>query len=189
MHTGDGLSRSTYSMVVYCANPAIVFLMSCPGQRIIGFVIEWVNLDNMELLSSELHRANAALVTNNLYRDQRTKAFLMLTRMHCKDTWLQYTHLSIRRLTTLPDPCCSTISTHREHRCAEMVPLYQARIEDLGPGDFVKVDCAACSHTALLSAASLGRLGLCPGQKVLDLKDRLRCQGCGVRGRAVTSVK
>lgn len=23
-----------------------------------------------------------------------------------------------------------------------MVPLYAARIEDLGPGDFVKVDCA-----------------------------------------------
>jgi hypothetical protein len=31
-----------------------------------------------------------------------------------------------------------------------MVPLYTARIEDLGPGDFVKVDRAACSHTALL---------------------------------------
>ncbi len=30
-----------------------------------------------------------------------------------------------------------------------MVPLYAARVEDLGPGDFVKVDCAACGHTAL----------------------------------------
>jgi ribosomal protein S27E len=32
-----------------------------------------------------------------------------------------------------------------------MVPLYAARIEDLGSGDFVKVDCAACGHTALLA--------------------------------------
>jgi hypothetical protein len=32
-----------------------------------------------------------------------------------------------------------------------MVPLYLARIEDLGPGDFVKIDCAAWGHTALLA--------------------------------------
>jgi hypothetical protein len=51
-----------------------------------------------------------------------------------------------------------------------------ARIEDLGPRDFVKADCAACSHTALLSTAFLSRLG------VLDLKDRMRCRGCGARG-------
>jgi hypothetical protein len=31
-----------------------------------------------------------------------------------------------------------------------MVPPNPARIEDLGPGDFVKVDCAGCRHTALL---------------------------------------
>jgi hypothetical protein len=51
-----------------------------------------------------------------------------------------------------------------------MVPLYAARIEDLGPGDFVKVDCAACPHTALLSTAFLSRLGLNPQHKVRDLK-------------------
>jgi hypothetical protein len=34
---------------------------------------------------------------------------------------------------------------------AEMVPLSLARIEDLGPGDFVRIDCAACGHTALLT--------------------------------------
>jgi hypothetical protein len=70
-----------------------------------------------------------------------------------------------------------------------MVPLYAARIEDLGPGDFVKVDCAACSHTALLAPAFLLRLGLGPRDRVLDLKDRVRCRACGVRGRAVVSVK
>jgi hypothetical protein len=70
-----------------------------------------------------------------------------------------------------------------------MVPLYAARIEDLGSGDFVKVDCAACSHTALLTPAFLARLGLGRREKVLDLKDRVRCRGCGVRGRAVVSIK
>src|SRR5215472_2040038 len=53
-----------------------------------------------------------------------------------------------------------------------MVPLYLARIEDLGPGDFLKVDCAACLHTALLSAAFLSRLGLSPREKVIDLNER-----------------
>jgi hypothetical protein len=39
-----------------------------------------------------------------------------------------------------------------------MVPLYAARIEDLGPGDFVKLDCAECEHTALLAWVILARL-------------------------------
>jgi ribosomal protein S27E len=70
-----------------------------------------------------------------------------------------------------------------------MVPLYAARIEDLGSGDFVKIDCGACGHTALLTPAFLTQLGLEPGRRVLDLKDKVRCRGCGVRGRAVVSVK
>jgi hypothetical protein len=69
-----------------------------------------------------------------------------------------------------------------------MVPLYAACIEDLGPGDFVKVDCA-CGHTALLAAGFLPRLGLSPQRKVLDLKERVRCRGCGVRATAVVSIK
>jgi hypothetical protein len=31
-----------------------------------------------------------------------------------------------------------------------MVPLYAARIEDLGPGDLVQVQCSACGHEELL---------------------------------------
>jgi hypothetical protein len=65
-----------------------------------------------------------------------------------------------------------------------MVPLYLARIEDLRPG----VDCA-CSHTALLSTAFLSRLGLDPRDKVLDLKNRVRCRSCGSRGHAVVFIK
>jgi hypothetical protein len=69
-----------------------------------------------------------------------------------------------------------------------MVPLYAARIEDLGSGDFVKVDCAACAHIPLLSVALLARLGLESRDKILDPRGRLRCRRCGVRGRAIVSV-
>jgi hypothetical protein len=70
-----------------------------------------------------------------------------------------------------------------------MLPLYAARIEDLRPGDFVKVDCAACHHVALLTPEALRKAGLSPTAKVLDLKGRLRCRGCGRKGRAVVSIK
>jgi ribosomal protein S27E len=70
-----------------------------------------------------------------------------------------------------------------------MQPLYLARIEDLGRGDLVKVDCAACHHVALLTPEFLLRLGLNPRSKVLDLTGRVRCRGCGAKARAVVSVK
>jgi ribosomal protein S27E len=62
-------------------------------------------------------------------------------------------------------------------------------IEDHGHGNFVKVDCAACHHVALLTPVFLLRLELSPHAKVLDLKQRVRCRGCGARGRAVVSIK
>jgi hypothetical protein len=70
-----------------------------------------------------------------------------------------------------------------------MLPLYAARIEGLGQGDFVKVDCAACHHVALLTPEALLRVGLSRAAKVLDLKGRFRCRGCGRKGRAVVSIK
>jgi hypothetical protein len=53
-----------------------------------------------------------------------------------------------------------------------MLPLYAARIEDLGPGDFVKVDCAACHHVALLTPEFLLRLGLSSQTKEPRSKNR-----------------
>jgi hypothetical protein len=82
----------------------------------------------------------------------------------------------------------SALRTFPEHR-PECKPLYLARIEDLGHGDLVKVDCAACHYVALLTRDFLLRFGLSPQAKVLDLKERVRCRGCGGRGRAVVSVK
>jgi hypothetical protein len=49
-----------------------------------------------------------------------------------------------------------------------MLPLYAVRIEDLGRSDFVKVDCAACHHVALLTPEALLRAGLSHAAKVLD---------------------
>jgi hypothetical protein len=57
-----------------------------------------------------------------------------------------------------------------------MLALYLARIEDLRQGEFVKVDCAACHHVALLTPDFFLRLGLSRHAKVLDLKWRVRCR-------------
>jgi hypothetical protein len=55
-----------------------------------------------------------------------------------------------------------------------MQPFYLARIEDLGRGDFVKIDRAGCHPVALVTPAALLKLGLSPAAKVLDLKGRAR---------------
>ena len=70
-----------------------------------------------------------------------------------------------------------------------MAPLYAARIEDLGPGDFVKVECAACGHVELLTAGMLATAGAKPIERVLDLEPRLRCRECDARGKAVASTR
>jgi hypothetical protein len=44
-------------------------------------------------------------------------------------------------------------------------------------------------NVALLTPEVLLRVGLSPAVKVLDLKGRLRCRGCGRKGRAVVSIK
>jgi hypothetical protein len=46
-----------------------------------------------------------------------------------------------------------------------MQPLYLSRTEDLGHGDLVKVDCAACHHVALLTLEFLLRLETQPSDQ------------------------
>jgi hypothetical protein len=71
-----------------------------------------------------------------------------------------------------------------------MRPLYDARIEDLGPGDFVKVECAACANDVLIPPAGLLQgLRLPPYTPVLDLESRFRCRECDQRGKVVVSIK
>jgi hypothetical protein len=69
-----------------------------------------------------------------------------------------------------------------------MVPLYAARIADLGAGDLLQIECA-CGHVTLLTAAMLATAGVASEQKLIDLAARLRCRECDGRGRAVVSVK
>jgi hypothetical protein len=70
-----------------------------------------------------------------------------------------------------------------------MVPLYAARIEDLGPVDFVVVECHHCNNVGLLSARFLLSLGFERYQNIKELQRYMRCRGCGVRGRGVISIK
>jgi hypothetical protein len=69
-----------------------------------------------------------------------------------------------------------------------MVPLYAARIADLGAGDLVQIECS-CGHVALLTAPMLATAGVAADQKLVDLSARLRCRECDARGRTVVSVK
>jgi hypothetical protein len=68
-------------------------------------------------------------------------------------------------------------------------PLYAARLEDLGPGDFVQVRCV-CGHEELLPG-----LGFIQGMKlrpllhVLDLVPKMRCRECDTKGKVDISVK
>ena len=73
-----------------------------------------------------------------------------------------------------------------------MVPLYAARVQDLGPDDVAVFKCGACGHTAELPPSVLLRgLGLQADRKVLDLERRLRCRLCLRQGagRGVDQVE
>jgi len=69
-----------------------------------------------------------------------------------------------------------------------MKALFEARLEDLGPSDLVKVECG-CGHSDLLTGQMLATAGMKPYERVLDLQRRLRCRECDVRGRELVSVR
>jgi len=71
-----------------------------------------------------------------------------------------------------------------------MVPLYAARVQDLGPDDVAVFKCGVCGHTAELPPNALLRgLGLQLTDKVLDLERRLWCRLCYAKDQAVVSIK
>jgi hypothetical protein len=64
-----------------------------------------------------------------------------------------------------------------------MRPLYDARVEDLGPADFIEVKCV-CGHEALIVTVALTQsLRLSGYERILGLQRRLRCQECDRRVR------
>ena len=71
-----------------------------------------------------------------------------------------------------------------------MVPLYAARVQDLGPEDVAEFKCGACGHTAELPpSALLCGLGLEPTAKILDLERRLQCRLCHAKDQAVIPIR
>ena len=68
-----------------------------------------------------------------------------------------------------------------------MRPLYDARLEDLGPADLVKVECV-CGHTELLTASMLRTAGLPEHEIIVRLQPRMRCRECDAKGRAILSI-
>ena len=69
-----------------------------------------------------------------------------------------------------------------------MVPFYAARVSDLGPSDFVQVECI-CGHTEQLTAAMLITADVGADCKIQDLGARMRCRGCDETGRALIPIR
>lgn len=73
---------------------------------------------------------------------------------------------------------------------SRIVPLYKARVSDLGPGDFVMITCFACGHESLIPPSTfLVRPGVSPDTPIVDLERRVRCRECNARGESLVSVK
>jgi hypothetical protein len=68
-----------------------------------------------------------------------------------------------------------------------MRALFEARLEDLRPGDLVKIECT-CGHTEHLTATMLETAGVKPYETILDLQFKLRCRECDLRGKALISI-
>ena len=69
-----------------------------------------------------------------------------------------------------------------------MKAMYDARLEDLGPGDLVQVECV-CGHVQMLPGSYFAS-GKVPGYtRIIGLEKRMRCRECDELGKAVVSIK
>jgi hypothetical protein len=69
-----------------------------------------------------------------------------------------------------------------------MRPLYDARLSDLGPDDYVRVECA-CGHEALLAEWLIRNAGLSPEQHVLKSERKFRCRECDRKGSTSVMIR
>jgi len=69
-----------------------------------------------------------------------------------------------------------------------MKPLYAARLEDLGAGDLVLVECV-CGHTEHLTATMLATAGVKPYERLVDLQAKMGCRECDERGKVLVSIR
>jgi len=70
---------------------------------------------------------------------------------------------------------------------ARRVPLYAARVSDLGPTEAVQVRCE-CGRAEVLTAEMLLVSGVPAERKLTDLGRGMRCRRCEERGCALVSV-
>jgi len=69
-----------------------------------------------------------------------------------------------------------------------MKPFYAARVEDLGPGDHVLIECQ-CGHSERVTGSMFLTAGVKPFALIKDLDRRLRCRECDKKGKVVISIK
>jgi len=62
-----------------------------------------------------------------------------------------------------------------------MVPLYQARVEDLHDGFRVGCRCLNCNHLSDVAVEAI-KEKLPPYIMVKDIERKFRCEKCGMRG-------
>ena len=71
-----------------------------------------------------------------------------------------------------------------------MVSLSAARVQDLGPDDFLLVECIACGHDEMIPKVGLTQGLRLPQQMlIVDLEPRLRCRECDAKGKALVTVR
>ena len=59
----------------------------------------------------------------------------------------------------------------------------EIRLEDLGPKDYVAVQCLSCDHSHLLTGDRLKSAGVKYDGNIADLMSRFRCRQCDRKGR------
>ena len=69
-----------------------------------------------------------------------------------------------------------------------MRALFEARLEHLGPGDLVQVECV-CGHVEMLTATMLASAGVQPYENIQGLRYKLRCRECDAKGKAIVSIR
>jgi hypothetical protein len=79
--------------------------------------------------------------------------------------------------------------TERTENNGKMAPIYDPRVGDLLPGDFLHLQCA-CGHEMLIpQPALLQDMRLRRDDRIDDLALRLRCRECDEQGKAVVTVR
>jgi hypothetical protein len=70
-----------------------------------------------------------------------------------------------------------------------MRAMPDTRLEDLGPRDYVAVQCLSCDHSHLLTADRLKSADVKYDETIADLVGRFRCRQCDRKGRVDVTIR